>query len=239
MNCALGECWAPPALEVPEAETLMARAEPYPEGVVPAGAALLTAGVDVQADRLEMEIVAWGRDLESWSIAYYVVNGDVTEPECWQRLDELLTRSYPHVSGMPLQLQAACIDAGFQPAEVTAFTRHRHGARVYATKGLSSAWGRAIWPPGGRHRPWDQARHAIYAISADRSEGLHGEAGCRIRKGRARLSATSLHPAARLVRTTRRRAVDRAEGRAEMDKPDARKERGHRLPRAGRRSASQ
>ena len=167
VNCALGECWAPPALEVPEAETLMARAEPYAEGVVPAGAALLTAGVDVQADRLEMEIVAWGRDLESWSIAYYVVNGDVTEPECWQRLDELLTRSYPHVSGMPLQLQAVCVDAGFQPAEVTAFTRHRHGARVYATKGLSSAWGRAIWP---RKASWDKNRHAIYAISADEAK---------------------------------------------------------------------
>ena len=55
VNGALGECWSPPALEVPEAEVLMARAEPYPEGIVPAGAALLTAGVDVQPDRLEME----------------------------------------------------------------------------------------------------------------------------------------------------------------------------------------
>ncbi len=41
-------------------------------------------------DRLEMEIVAWGRDYESWSIAYYVINGDVTEPDVWERLDELL-----------------------------------------------------------------------------------------------------------------------------------------------------
>ena len=44
VNCALGECWSPPALEVPEAEVLMARAEPHPDGVVPAGAALLTRG---------------------------------------------------------------------------------------------------------------------------------------------------------------------------------------------------
>ena len=167
VNCALGECWSPPALEVPEAEVLMARAEPYPEGIVPAGAALLTAGVDVQADRLEVELVAWGRDLESWSIAYYVLNGDVTEPIVWQQLDELLARSYPHVSGMPLTIQAACIDAGFMPAEVTAFTRHRHGRRIFATKGLSSAWGRAIWP---RKASWDKNKHAIYAISADEAK---------------------------------------------------------------------
>jgi phage terminase large subunit GpA-like protein len=167
VNCALGECWSPPALEVPEAETLMARSEPFPEGVVPQGAALLTAGVDVQADRLEMEVVAWGKDLESWSIAYYVLNGDITEPAVWQRLDELLTRSYNHVSGMPLTIQAACVDAGYSTPEVTAFTRHRHGQRVFATKGLSNGWGRAIWP---RKASWTKDRHAIYAISSDEAK---------------------------------------------------------------------
>ena len=100
-------------------------------------------------------------------IAYYVLNGDVTEPDVWQRLDELLTRSYPHTSGMPLTIQAVCIDAGFSPAEVTAFTRHRHGQRVYATKGLSSAWGRAIWP---LKASWDKNKHAIYAISSDEAK---------------------------------------------------------------------
>ena len=118
-------------------------------------------------DRLEMEIVAWGRDFESWSIAYYVLNGDVTEPIVWQRLDEILARSLPHVSGMPLQIQACCIDAGFPPAEVTAFTRHRHSQRIYATKGLSSAWGKAIWP---RKASWDKNKHAIYVISSDEAK---------------------------------------------------------------------
>ena len=60
-----------------------------------------------------------------------------------------------------------CIDAGFMPAEVTAFTRHRLGARIYSTKGLSSAWGKAIWP---RKASWDKNRHAIYAISADEAK---------------------------------------------------------------------
>jgi len=45
------------------------RCEPF-EAEAPEGAALITAGVDVQADRLEVELVGWGRDEESWSIAY-------------------------------------------------------------------------------------------------------------------------------------------------------------------------
>jgi phage terminase large subunit GpA-like protein len=166
-NCGLGLSWSPPALEVPEAEVLMKRAEPYAEGTVPTGGCFLTAGCDVQADRLEVEIVAWGRDFESWSVHYQVLYGDITEPMVWGRLDELLSRPWPHVSGMPMQLQAASIDAGFSPAEVTAFTRHRHGQRIYATKGLSNGWGRPIWP---RRASWDKNRHAIYLVSSDEAK---------------------------------------------------------------------
>ena len=132
-NTCLGLAWSPPALEVPEAETLMARAEPYQEGTVPSGAAFLTCGCDVQLDRLEIEIVAWGKDFESWSVAYRVLNGYIDQPEVWQRLDELLSQDWPHVSGMPLKLQAVCVDCGFQPAEVTRlrFTRGFATATLY------------------------------------------------------------------------------------------------------------
>ncbi len=166
-NCGLGASWSPPALEVPDADTLVKRAEPYPEGTVPAGGAFVTAGVDVQADRLEIEVVAWGKDFESWSIDYRILYGDISEPMVWGRLDELLTKPWPHVSGMPMQLQAVCIDSGFSPAEVTAFTRSRHGQRVYATKGASNSWGRPIWP---RRASWDKNRHAIYLVAADEAK---------------------------------------------------------------------
>ena len=60
-----------------DAHALWNRCEPF-EAEAPEGVALITAGVDVQADRLEMEIAGWGRDEESWSIAYHVIPGDVT-----------------------------------------------------------------------------------------------------------------------------------------------------------------
>ena len=167
VNTGLGLTWSPPALEAPEAEVLMQRAEPYAEGTVPAGGCFLTAGCDVQADRLEVEIVAWATDFESGSVHYQVLYGDITEPAVWGKLDELLTRSWPHSSGMPLELQAVCIDAEFSPAEVTAFTRHRHGRRVYATKGASNACGRPIWP---RRATWDKNKHAVCLVSSDESK---------------------------------------------------------------------
>jgi phage terminase large subunit GpA-like protein len=114
VNTGLGLTYSPPALEVPEAEALILRAEPYVEGTVPAGGCFLTAGVDVQADRLELELVAWGRDFESWSVAYHALHGDISQPEVWTALDGLLTRSWAHLSGMPLQIQACCIDASLR-----------------------------------------------------------------------------------------------------------------------------
>ncbi len=65
VNTALARTWGPPTAEVPEIEELMARAEPWLEGTVPAGGCFLTAGADVQADRIEVEIVSWGRSFES------------------------------------------------------------------------------------------------------------------------------------------------------------------------------
>jgi phage terminase large subunit GpA-like protein len=167
VNTGLGLTWGPPAAEIPDAQVLMARAEPYPEGVVPQGGAFLTAGADVQLDRIEVEVVAFGKDFESWSVGYWILYGDVAEPTVWSRLDELLSRSWPHVSGLPMRIQSTAIDAGFAPTEVTAFTRNRHGQRVYACKGVSNGWGRAIWP---RRCSWDKNRHAIYLVSSDESK---------------------------------------------------------------------
>ena len=166
-NCGLGQSWQPPALQVPDADELVKRAEPFVEGVVPIGGAFLTAGVDVQADRLEIEVVAWGKDFESWSIAYHVLYGDISEPMVWGRLDALLTQPWPHASGMPMTLQAVCIDSGFSPTEVTGFTRSRHGQRIYATKGASNSWGHPIWP---RRASWDKNKHAIYLVAADEAK---------------------------------------------------------------------
>jgi phage terminase large subunit GpA-like protein len=77
---------------------------------------------------MQAAAVGWGRDFESSSVQYHVLYGNVTEPLIWARLDDVLTGNWPHASRMPLQLQAVCIDAGFAPAEVSAFTQHERAS---------------------------------------------------------------------------------------------------------------
>jgi phage terminase large subunit GpA-like protein len=68
---------------------------------------------------------------------------------------------------MPLAISACCIDASFAGAEVTAFTRSKHGRHVYATKGLSGAFGKPIWP---RKASYDRNKMPLYLVSSDEAK---------------------------------------------------------------------
>ena len=88
--------------------------------------------MDLQHDRAELEIVGWGPGYESWSLAYITVYGDPAAPHLWQEVDRVLSREFQHQSGMPLRISAACLDAGYLPDEVLAFTkkkRNKFGAQ--------------------------------------------------------------------------------------------------------------
>ena len=84
--------------EAPEWQRLYERRESYRIGIVPERGLFLTAGVDVQKDRIEVEVVAWGRGKESWSVDYRVIEGDTARPEVWAKLDAVLARDWPHAS---------------------------------------------------------------------------------------------------------------------------------------------
>ena len=65
---------------------------------MPELALFLTAGVDVQKDRIEVEVVAWGRGKESWSVDYRVIEGDTARADVWLKLDAILARDWPHAA---------------------------------------------------------------------------------------------------------------------------------------------
>jgi phage terminase large subunit GpA-like protein len=80
---------------------------------------VLTAGADVQADRVEVEGVAWGPERESWSVDYVVLPGDPAEPEVWHELERVLKRPYPMVGvERELRIKLAAIDAGYLQTHV-------------------------------------------------------------------------------------------------------------------------
>lgn len=93
-------------------EVLLGRREKWSLGEVPAGALFLTAGVDVQDDRLEVGVFGWGRGKQSWLIDYRVLHGDTSQPDVWADLDEVLNGEYRHDSGQSLPIRVMAIDSG-------------------------------------------------------------------------------------------------------------------------------
>src|SRR5699024_2387951 len=74
VNTELGETWEEQGEKVEEGD-LYQRREIY-EAEVPDDVIVLTAGVDVQDDRFEVEVVGWGVGKESWGIRYQKIFGD-------------------------------------------------------------------------------------------------------------------------------------------------------------------
>jgi phage terminase large subunit GpA-like protein len=143
--------------------SLMKRRGTY-EAEVPAGALVLTCGVDVQADRIEGEVVGWGKDDESWSIDYFILRGDPSRPEIWKDLDERLTRKYRHESGAMLHTATAFLDSGYHSAQVYRFCRPRQVRRVFACKGQA---GPAVPLTKPRGKRTHQARVDLRIVGVD------------------------------------------------------------------------
>ena len=130
-----------------ETHTLADRREMFP-AALPSEIVRLTAGVDTQADRLEVHVIGWAHPEEAWSIHYEILPGDPSKPELWQRLDALLLSSFPHERGVPFRISAACVDSGGNHTEmVYRFCQPRAGRNVWAIKGSSwSKRGDPVWP---------------------------------------------------------------------------------------------
>jgi len=119
-------------------QKLYDRREDYRIGVVPRGGLFLTAGADVQKDRIEVEIAAWGRGKESWSVDYRVLEGDTSRSAVWEKLTGLLHETFTTASGLELPILQLAIDSGFATTEVYQGAR-RQGGRVLVVKGDSRA----------------------------------------------------------------------------------------------------
>jgi phage terminase large subunit GpA-like protein len=140
INTVLGECWREKG-EAPDWKRLYERREKYEIGTVPQGGCFLTAGADVQKDRIEVEIVAWGRGKESWSVDYRVFQGDTGVPDsgAWLQLDALMNEHFLHESGVNLPIAMLCVDSGYQSNTVYNWCRKYPMSRVRATKGSDAA----------------------------------------------------------------------------------------------------
>ncbi|BEV15134.1 phage terminase large subunit family protein [Herbaspirillum sp. DW155] len=138
-------------------EALVARGEIWP-AAVPDGVGVVTAGVDVQDYRVEVETVGWGRNEESWSIDTHVIDGEFSDPKVQEQLDAYLAQIWRRVDRRGFEVMAACIDSGGHHTEaVYQFCKARLGRRIWAVKGESARNGarNPVWPtkrPSSRNK---------------------------------------------------------------------------------------
>jgi phage terminase large subunit GpA-like protein len=172
VNTRLAETWDEQTGTRIDAEGLMERVEKYERGVVPDGVLCLTAGVDVQDNRLAVSIWGYGRDEEAWLIEHTELWGDPTRTELWKQLDVLIEGEYPRADGKKLRVMAACVDSGHCTSEVYSYCRQpRKGQLVVAIKGASTR-GK---PPIGRESKVDLTMRgriikngaSVYSVGTD------------------------------------------------------------------------
>lgn len=167
INLKLGETWEESSTKL-TVEELEKNRERY-DSEVPPGVLLLTAGVDVQDNRLEVEVVGWGAGKESWGISYVVIPGDTLTTTPWDDLDRLLQRQWKAATGAAHIVVCACVDSGHRADEVYEFCRPRHSRRIFAVKGSSDATHALV---SDKPSQTNSGRVNLYAVGSSYGKGV-------------------------------------------------------------------
>lgn len=133
--------------EAPDAEKLYGRRENYSLGKIQPGVLFLTAGADVQKDRIEVSIYGWGRNRQCWLVDHVILAGRTSEEQIWSELTDVRLRSYRHPGGAMLNIARFCIDSGYESQMVYRWVREQHTPDVMAVDGRTHLGGMTIGQP--------------------------------------------------------------------------------------------
>lgn len=137
-NTEMAQTWEEEGYEITD-DTLYLRREKY-TSEVPNGVIVLTAGIDTQDDRFEVEVVGWGINRESWGIKYQIIYGDLKQQNVWNSLDAFLNQTFTRADGTKLKIIRACMDAGghfFN--QVCKFCKERFSQGIFPIRGRAGA----------------------------------------------------------------------------------------------------
>jgi len=133
VNTFLGETWIETGDRMDD-NVLYQRREKY---TMPRDVVVITAGVDVQDDRLEVEFLGHAPDNETYSIDFQVLYGDPSTAALWESLDQQLQRKWEHEVIGKIGVAASCIDSGGHHTQaVYAYVKQREKYRIFAVKGI-------------------------------------------------------------------------------------------------------
>lgn len=134
INTQLAQTWKQKG-DAPEWQRLYERRDDYPIGRVPEGGLFLTGAADIQKNRIEIEIVSWGRGKRSWSVDYIVIEGGIETQEVQDQLSRLVNGTWKHANGVEMSLLRFAIDTGYNAQVVYNWVR-KHPGLVMAIKGM-------------------------------------------------------------------------------------------------------
>ena len=145
-NTKMGQTWEEEGTEVDES-ALMKRRERY-NCEVPPEVLYLTAGVDTQDDRFEVEVVGWGVEHESWGIKYAAIYGDLKQGQVWKDLDAFLAQTFTKPDGTKLKIICTCMDVGGHfTNQVYQFCKIRYARGLRAIRGSNNSQAAYIQKP--------------------------------------------------------------------------------------------
>lgn len=136
---------------------------------VPMGVGVLTAAIDTQDDRLELQITGWGEGEESWVISHDRFNGDPNNSDVWNRAEVALSRVYQHESGAPMRVSACGVDTrGHRTDAAYRFCKPRQHRGIFAAGGHT----RPDQPLLGRPSTSNKANVKLYMVGTDTAKDV-------------------------------------------------------------------
>ncbi|MGP1484882.1 MAG: phage terminase large subunit family protein [Campylobacter sp.] len=126
--------YEPPNVAFSENE-LLERIEEYSDENLPAKISFITAGVDIQSNRIEIIFIGWCKGYEAYNIDYKQIYGNTDQDEVWQKSYKELMRKFRREDGKILSTTLALIDSGYNALRVYNFVSL--SPRFIASKGMS------------------------------------------------------------------------------------------------------
>lgn len=175
-NTILAEGWNEGGEELDEGD-LYSRREEFNLDRVPSEVLAMTAGVDVQRDRLEATFLGWTESGECLVLGHRVIWGNPHDEETWHELESLLNTRFPHDLGGRIGLDAVVVDSGDGETmeRVYAYCFPRYRRKILAGKGVAG------------NRPWIEMskvknqRGRLFLIGVD---GIKSHLVARLTRGK-------------------------------------------------------
>jgi len=133
INVTLGETYVEEHSYTIDESELISRVEDYTD--VPKQALVLVGSADVQADRVECQVMGYGKGEESWLIDYTVIPGAPDLESTWERVHMQFQKQYKHASGVMMKVPIRFVDSGNWSHDVYKFVRNHRMYGYYAIKG--------------------------------------------------------------------------------------------------------